>query len=229
MYKQAKLSNSQLVYFVLFGLTLNAFGMGMTVATNLGSAMWTASSVNLSVWLSLPLTVVLILLGACQIIVNGLISGSWELPKIIGNIFVVLFFGSFVGLFTHLFLAIGIAQLSIGWRILVTIVGIVFVGSGISISQRVNLVLHPWDELTNLLRFKYFKGKAHQAQLAAFAIPCIITLMVWLVTRQLYAVNIGTVISFFCQGKLIGWADMRVFPALTHRLPLLDSLRHDRS
>lgn len=91
MYKQAKLSNSQLVYFVLFGLTLNAFGMGMTVATNLGSAMWTASSVNLSVWLSLPLTVVLILLGACQIIVNGLISGSWELPKIIGNIFVVLF------------------------------------------------------------------------------------------------------------------------------------------
>ena len=111
MYKQAKLSNSQLVYFVLFGLTLNAFGMGMTVATNLGSAMWTASSVNLSVWLSLPLTVVLILLGACQIIVNGLISGSWELPKIIGNIFVVLFFGSFVGLFTHLFLAIGIAQL----------------------------------------------------------------------------------------------------------------------
>ena len=104
-----------------------------------------------------------------------------------------------------------------------------FVGSGISISQRVNLVLHPWDELTNLLRFKYFKGKAHQAQLAAFAIPCIITLMVWLVTRQLYAVNIGTVISFFCQGKLIGWADMRVFPALTHRLPLLDSLHHDES
>lgn len=225
MYNQAKLSASQMVSFVLFGLTLNAFGMGMTVASNLGSAMWTASSVNLSVWLGFSLTVVLILLGGLQIIVNGLISGSFELQKIIGNVFVVLFFGSFVGLFTHLFLAIGVGQLPVVLRILVTMIGILLVGSGISISQRVNLVLHPWDELTNLLRFKFFKGKAHQAQLAAFAIPCAITLILWLITKQLYAVNIGTIISFFGQGKIISWADQHIFKALTHRLPKLDTLK----
>lgn len=219
MYKQTNLTTSQVIWFILFGLTLNAFGMGMTVASNLGSAMWTASCVNLSFFFALPLTIVLIGLGGLQIIINGLMAESWELPKIIGNIFVVIFFGSFVGLFTHMFLAMGLAKLPILLRILATLVGIGCVGSGISISQRVNLVLHPWDELTNLLRFKFFNGKAHQAQLAAFAIPCTITLILWLVTRQLYAVNIGTVISFFGQGKMIGWADQHIFKRLTHRLP----------
>ena len=44
--------------------------------------------------------------------------------------------------------------------VLINFLGVTLIGVAISIYQRVNLVLHPADDLFQILRFRYFKGNA---------------------------------------------------------------------
>lgn len=88
----------------------------------------------------------------------------------------------------------------------------------ISIYQRLNLILHPIDEMTNILRFQYFNGNANLAQWVNFSVPALLILILGLIYRQVVAVNIGTAFALIFQGTLINSADRFIFPKLKHRL-----------
>lgn len=101
-------------------------------------------------------------------------------------------------------------------RIAIDIFGILCVALATSIYQRANIVLHPNDDFMQILRFRYLKGNATIAQMVHYIPPVLIMLVTFLTAKQLYAVNIGTLICLFFQGTFIGFFDQHMFKGLRH-------------
>ena len=78
-------------------------------------------------------------------------------------------------------------------------------------------MLHPVDDLMQIIRFKYFKGNATIAQLVVFMPPVIAIIVAVLVSHHIYAVNVGTIFALLFQGSLVGLADKYLFPSLKHQ------------
>ena len=214
--KQA-LTTFQTFYFFCAGLLFNAVGNGLTVATNMGSAPWTASAANLSLATGQSISIFLLLYGFAAACLTAVIIHHLDWGRFFGNMLFVILFSYIIGYVNHFFVSLGIMSLPFWIRIIIDIIAIIFVGIGVSISQRLQLVLHPLDDLVVITRFKYFHGDARISQLVNFATPMIISLLVWIITRQLVALNVGTLISFFGQGIIIQFADKAVFKHLIHR------------
>lgn len=115
-------------------------------------------------------------------------------------------------------MTLGISNLPLTAVIALDILGIVMIAIAISIYQRLNLILHPIDEMTNILRFQYFNSNANLAQWVNFSVPAIVILILGLIYHQVVAVNIGTAFALLFQGTLINSADRFIFPKLKHRL-----------
>lgn len=92
-----------------------------------------------------------------------------------------------------------------------------FISIGISIYQRINVVLHPADDLMQIIRFDYVHGNPAIAQVLSFTPPLIAIIVIYFFTGNIYAVNIGTIFALLFQGAMVGVADKVVFPALKHR------------
>jgi len=95
--------------------------------------------------------------------------------------------------------------------------GVAFIAVAISIYQRVNLVLHPADDLMQILRFRYFKGQAAKAMWASYIPPTIMAIIALVITRQFTNFGLGTVFAFLAQGGITGIADKVIFPNLKHQ------------
>jgi uncharacterized membrane protein YczE len=216
--KQRKLKIPEVVGFLVLSLTLNALGNGLAVSTNMGSALWTASAANTAVLFGINIGPTLIGYGVLLVIVNAVILKRVDVPRILGNLLFVLFFGSFVGLFTKFFSNLGLPNFPLPGRIAIDIFGILLIGVAISLYQRVNLILHPGDDLTNIIRFKFANGSAVKAQLLNFSIPLVIVLILFFIQHKLVSVNVGTVFALFFQGSIIGFSDKHIFPKLKHYL-----------
>lgn len=139
----------------------------------------------------------LIFYGAIQILINIALIRRFDWPSIFGNIIFISFFAPFIGLFKQFFLSLGISNLPLVAIIALDILGIVMIAIAISIYQRLNLILHPIDEMTNILRFQYFNGNANLAQWVNFSVPALLIIILGLIYRQVVAVNIGTAVALF--------------------------------
>jgi uncharacterized membrane protein YczE len=139
-----------------------------------------------------------------------------EWRRVLGNLFFLVPFGYLVGAWGGIFRGLGVGQLHWALRLALDIGGLVMVATAVSIYQRVNVILHPNDDMTNIMRFKYFHGSAPRAQLVNFAVPLIVIGVVVLFSHRITAFNLGTAFSFFSQGPIIAWADTHVFRHLTH-------------
>ena len=199
------------IFYFALSLFINATGNGLTVAANMGSSMWTASAANIALDFNYSISWVLIFYGAIQILINIALIRRFDWPSIFGNII-------FISLFKQFFLSLGISNLPLVAIIALDILGIVMIAIAISIYQRLNLILHPIDEMTNILRFQYFNGNANLAQWVNFSVPALLIIILGLIYRQVVAVNIGTAVALFFQGTLINNADTYIFPKLKHRL-----------
>lgn len=211
------LTTTEIVFFFFTGLFLNAFGNGLTVSTNMGSAPWTAAAANLANVSHQSITVYLGLFGLIAAFVIPLILKHFDVRQFVGNLLFVALFSTTLGYTNQLFLHLGVDQLHTIPRFIIDIIGLLFIGAGVSITQRVRFVLHPVDDMTNVLRFTYFKGNVVIAQTLNFAIPMLISFTVWLFSGQLVAVNIGTIIAFLGMGFVIDMAERHIFPKLVHR------------
>lgn len=207
----------ELAVYLAFSILLNGFGNGLTVCMNLGSALWTASAVNLSHALHWSLLVVLLVEGVAVTAINVAALGRFQWPHVLGNLLYMVVFAYVVAGFTDLLRLTPITTWPLAVRVALDIFGLVCIGIAISIYQRVNVIMHPNDDLMQIIRFRWLHGNAGLAQLVAFIPPIAISLGCWAAAGQLYAVNIGTLFSLLCQGTVIGTADRLVFPALKHR------------
>jgi Predicted membrane protein len=207
--------NERIVYFII-SIMFNALGNALTVALNLGSALWTASAVNLTHFTAIPLDFMLFAFGVAVILINILILHKLEWHRVIGNLIFMVPFSYLIGYMTRMLLVFDINLLPLGIRGALDLIGICFIAVGISIYQRVDLILHPCDDLMQIIRFRYFHGSATIAQLVSFAPPVVITILCWLVSRQIYAINIGTIFALSFQGTQVGIFDKIIFPSLKH-------------
>ena len=190
------ISKPKLLGYFIFSIFLNSLGNALTVAINLGSALWTAAAVNLSKVLPITLSVMLILSGSIVIVTNIIIL---------------------VGVFEVQLLKLHITHLPLWSQVILDCLGVVLIAVAISIYQRINWMLHPVDDLMQIIRFKYLQGNATVAQLIVFTPPIVAIVISLLVTHQLYAINIGTLFALAFQGTMVGIADKVVFPSLKHQ------------
>ncbi|WP_262315031.1 YczE/YyaS/YitT family protein [Lacticaseibacillus parakribbianus] len=207
----------QLAGFLLLSITLNALGNGLTVCLNLGSALWTASSVNLSHATGMSLGNMMMLMGAAVIITNALIIGKLQWRRVVGNLVFMTPFSYLVQGATRLIQLTPVQSLPLWARVLLDFAGISLVGVAVSLYQRVNIMVHPNDDMMQIVRFKFFKGRAVLAQWGTYLIPLTLIALSAVFTHRVWAVNLGTAFALICQGSIVGWADLHIFPALKHR------------
>ncbi|MFD1484394.1 hypothetical protein ACFQ5J_04000 [Lacticaseibacillus baoqingensis] len=210
-------SSLSLLGMFAFSLMLNGFGNGLTVALNLGSALWTASAVNLSHMFAARLSWVLLIEGVAVVVVNALILGQVDWRRILGNFLYMVPFSFLVSGWANLIRLTPIMTWPLAVRVGLDLIGVVCIGSAVSVYQRVNIMLHPNDDFMQIIRFRFLHGNAAAAQPASFIPPITISLICWALTKQLFAVNIGTLFSLVAQGAVVGMADRFVFPKLKHR------------
>ncbi|WP_119326460.1 hypothetical protein [Companilactobacillus musae] len=198
------------------GLVLNAFGNGLCISANMGSGLWTASAVNMNKWFGWNTGLLLFIIGVMNAIINQFLIKRFDGKRLIGEILYVMFFSYFVNVFTNLLNMVGVPSLPIVIRTILSCLGVVFFCVAISLYQRANIVMHPNDDTTNILRFLYLKGNSTAAQIIDFIPPIIIIIISGITIHNVYSVNIGTVFSFIFNGILIATADKWIWPALKH-------------
>ncbi len=224
--------SKSLAYFVL-SLIINSAGNVLTLVTSakihpsfLGSAYWAAAEANLSVALGWNLFLGFLIFGVLITVLNAILVGKWEWSRALGNLAFMVPFSALIQIFDDFFvgkypiysgLPAANTPLMIGFYILLNFFGVALIGTAISIYQRVNLVLHPADDLMQILRFKYFKGNANIAMWASYIPPTIMAIVALVITKDFTNFGLGTIFAFLFQGGITGIADKHVFPKLQHQ------------
>ena len=186
------------IYYLSISILLNTFGNALTVSMNMGSSMWTAASVNISNYFPIQLGTVLLFNALLGIILNIMIDKKIDIPLIIGNFAFIFPFSVMVQFFVQGMGWLGLPGLPVWLRLVLNVAGIFLIAIAISIYQRVNWIIHPLDELTNTLRFKFCNGNPVQAQLLTFSIPIAMLIIMFVLSGHLYAVNLGTIAALLC-------------------------------
>lgn len=202
--------------YLIFAIVLDAFANSLMINSNMGSAVWTASAVNISTLLHSTYGTTLFVYAVIVTIANQLLLGKFDGHIFLSNLLFSLPFSYLVGFFSDILNPFQLNNLPIILRLMVDILGLIGVSVGTSIYQRCNLIQHPNDELTYLLRFKYLHGSAGWGQLISYAPPVIIMIICYSVTGRILSVGIGTILAMFCQGIIIGFSDKIVVPSLKH-------------
>ncbi|GAK30156.1 sugar specific permease [Weissella oryzae SG25] len=219
------------IYYFILSLLLNSFGNVLTIVTSqkmhpsiLGSAYWTAtqSGFNKAVFngSTSMLGWTFFGFGVLTALLNVILQGHFDWKNFFGNLafmvpfsMLISFFATeFSGLFPDVHNLLGGASYT-----LLNFIGVFFIAVAISIYQRVNLVLHPADDLMQILRFKYFKGNAIIAMWVSYIPPTIIGLIAIIIYPDFTNYGLGTIFAFIFQGGITGWADSHIIPSLKHQ------------
>ncbi|WP_141603842.1 YczE/YyaS/YitT family protein [Terrilactibacillus laevilacticus] len=196
------------IALLCLSILLNAFGNALTVKAALGSAPWTAAGLNISNLLHITVGNALILLGLLALIVDDILRKKWNKMKDIYNFLYLLCFGYFIDLWLLVLTKFHVNLFA--FRLIVCVFGIMCIGCALSIYLRLNVVLHPFDDMLKILREKYFKGNTVIAQRLSLGVPLCIGLSIGFINHNIVGINIGTVISFLCMGYFIIFFDKRI-------------------
>ncbi|WP_119327028.1 DUF6198 family protein [Companilactobacillus musae] len=202
--------------YLIFAIVLDAFANALMIDSNMGSAVWTASAVNISSLLHSSYGTTLFVYAVIVTITNQLLLGKFDGHIFLSNLLFSLPFSYLVGFFSDIMNPLRISNFPIVWRLVIDVLGLIGVSVGTSIYQRCNLIQHPNDELAYLLRFKYLHGSAGWGQLVSYIPPVTIMIICYVMTGSILSVGIGTVLAMFCQGIIIGISDKIVVPSLKH-------------
>ncbi|MBW1606253.1 hypothetical protein [Lactobacillus sp. Sy-1] len=218
-------NSMRLRLFALFaGLFIDAYGNSLTIMTNNGNGIWTAVAVEFNQLFNITIPVTLFMFGIANIILNQFLVGHFDWWRIVSGVIYMLFFSYFIDMFNRLNLALGITRVNEWLSLLISVLGIILIGIAISVYQRANILMHPNDDTTNILRFKYFKGSAIKAQFADMGIIAIIIAICSIILRRVDAIGIITVVGFFLLGPVIQVADRIILPNLKHNFSKNDQV-----
>lgn len=209
---------------LIIGLLLNAFGQGLCIVGAMGSGIWTAAAINLNAWQNWDIGIILIISGFLNALTNQFLIKHIDLPRFIGEIIYAIFYGYFVNIFTWLFTTLGVGTWPVVARGLVSCFGVVSFGIAISLYQRANIIMHPNDDTTNILRFLYLRGNATAAQMIDFIPPIVVIIIAYFSSGRLLGINVATIFSILFNGVIIAWADKHIWPQLKHNFKVSDQL-----
>lgn len=217
---------ASLSYFGL-SLVINSLGNVLTIVTSakvhpsfLGSAYWTAAEVNLGNALHISLFWAFLSLGFLITLLNCVLVGKFSIKRVLGNLAFMVPFSALIQVFADFFSKVLPEATTLPMILLyvaLNFLGVICIGTAISIYQRVNLVLHPADDLMQILRFKYCHGKAWIAMLVSYVPPTIMAIVAFLMTKEFANFGIGTLFAFAFQGGVTGIADRLIIPKLKHQ------------
>ncbi|PTM24902.1 fructose permease [Lactobacillus sp. PFC-70] len=234
MTNQRTMSMSKALAFFALSLVINSAGNVLTLVTSakihpsfLGAAFWTAAEANMGTALHWNLFWAFLIVGFLTSVLNAILIHHWEWKRVIGNMAFMVPFSALIQIFEDFFtgkypqLYVGLPEAhGMGMVLLyvaLNFLGVAFIAVAISIYQRVNLVLHPSDDLMQILRFRYFKGNATTAMWVSYVPPFLMAVFAAIVTGQIVNFGLGTLFAFLFQGSITGWADKVVFPHLKHQ------------
>ncbi|WP_286136885.1 hypothetical protein [Philodulcilactobacillus myokoensis] len=200
----------------MIGLIINAMGNGFTIVSNFGSGIWTAAAVNIHNITGFQVGILIFCFGILNTITNQFLIQHLDIVRLIEEIVYISFFSYMVNWFTNLFTSWELNQWSPILRIPMSIMGVTLFCIAISLYQRANLFMHPNDDTTNILRFKYMHGSAIFSQLTDMLPPIVIIIICFFITGKVYSVNVGTIYSIIFNGMLIATADKYVWKSLIH-------------
>lgn len=210
----------QRLFFLIVSLIMNSVGTALTISTNMGSAVWSASSVNLANWIGVPLGTTMFCYGVLVTIANQLFIGHFDRRRFISNLMFTVPFSYLVQYVTTFWDWIGVPRLNLAAHIILDVIGIAMISAAVSIYQRSNLIMHPNDDLSYILRFKFMHNSAVMGQWASYIPPVVVTVLAVIFTHQIYAVNFGTILALVAQGEMMKWSDTHVFPRLKHHVDI---------
>ena len=202
--------------YLIFAIVLDAFSNAVMIDSNMGSAVWMSSAVNISAFLHSPYGTTLFVYAVIVTIANQILLRKFDSHIFISNLLFSFPFSYLVGIFSNVLNPLNMSQLPFIIRLLINILGLIGVSIGTSIYQRCNLIQHPNDELAYLLRFKYLHGSAGWGQLLSYTPPVVIMIICFVLTGNILSVGIGTILAMFFQGVIIGISDKIVVPSLKH-------------
>ncbi|GAP00027.1 fructose permease [Fructobacillus ficulneus] len=217
-----------LSYFA-FSLVINSMGNVLTIVTSqkihptfLGSAYWTAAQNgwNVAFLGGKNVSIVFFVVGMLVAILNMVLNRKVDIKRFLGNLAFMVPFSALISVFVDAFTKI--LPEAHGWAmdlayVLLNFVGVALIAIAISIYQRTNIVLHPADDLMQVLRFKYFNGNAGLAMWVSYIPPTIIGIVALIAYPDFSNYGLGTVFAFLFQGNITGWADTRIFSKLKHQ------------
>lgn len=204
--------------FLALSILINAFFNALTVSTNMGSAIWTASAVSISRAAHWQLGNVLFIEGVLVAFANLLLLGKFDYFRLIRNLLFITPFSYLLAAFESVFNQLGVPNLSFGLRMILDVIGLFGVAIAVSLYQRANLIMHPNDDLPYILRFRFLHESSVYAQWLSNVPPLIIVIVIFFISGHWYSFGIGTIYNILTQGYLIGWADTHFFGVLHHHL-----------
>lgn len=205
---------------MIVGLLLNAMGQGLCIVGAMGSGIWTAAAINLNAWQGWNIGIILFVSGILSALTNQFLIHRVDLPRFVAEVAYAFFYGYFVNIFTWLFTALGVGSWPVLARAFVSCFGVVTFGIAISLYQRANLIMHPNDDTSNILRFRYLHGNATASQLVDFIPPIIAIIITWAFSGKLLGINVATVFSMLFNGVIIAWSDTHIWPRLKHNFKI---------
>lgn len=228
------ISMGKAITFFVLSLVINSAGNVLTLVTSskihpsfLGSAYWTAAEANFGTAVHWNLFWTFLIIGMLTTVLNAILIGKWEWRRALGNLIFMVPFSALIQIFENFFMGdypslfAGFpAANSMGmvvFYIVLNFFGVALIATAISIYQRVNLVLHPADDLMQVLRFKYCKGNANIAMWLSYIPPTLLAIVAFLITRQFTNFGLGTIFALLFQGGITGIADKMIFPHLKHQ------------
>lgn len=208
----------QRMRFLGFSIVLNSGANALTISTNLGSAVWTGSSVNLANWIHVPLGTTLFGYGIVITVLNQFFLGHFDRRRFVSNLLYIVPFSYLVEWIGYFWNWLGVPQLGLPARIGIDIIGLTGVAFAVSIYQRCNIIMHPNDDLCYIIRFRFLHGSAVVAQWASYLPPVLIIILSFWATGQLHAIGFGTIWALATQGIVMAWADTHVFARLKQHI-----------
>lgn len=206
--------------FLGLSILMNAAGNALTISTDLGSAVWTGSSVNLSNWIHIPLGTTLFIYGIVITVANQIILGHFDRRRFFSNLLYAFPFSYLVSFITLFWNWVGVPHYGLVAKVVLDTVGILVIAMAVSIYQRSNILMHPNDDLSYILRFKFLHGSAILGQWVSYVPPILITVVSVIATGQLKAIGYGTILALVAQGAMMSWSDTHVFPQLKHHVDI---------
>lgn len=161
--------------FLVLSLLINATGHALTISTNLGSAVCTASAVNINNCFSInSLSLVIFLEGLAVNCLVSLIDKKRKISKFLLDLLFITPFSILVQYFTNYLEGLNLQHQLLLIRIVLDILGIVFISLGTSLYQRANIVLHSNDDFMQTIRFMFLHGDATKAQIIHFLVSLVL-------------------------------------------------------